>query len=59
MLTMLDFWAHVDQCSPGILDILLSVDISLFFCLDSLPVQSGDRLLLKEQESGIGEGKNG
>jgi hypothetical protein len=53
------FLGAVDQCSLAILDILLSVDISLFFSPDSLPVHGGDRLLLKEQPSGISQGKNG
>jgi hypothetical protein len=53
------FLGAVDQCSLGLLDILLSVDISLFFFPDSLPVQSGDRLLPKEQGPGIGQRKNG
>ncbi len=53
------FLGAVDQCSLGLLDILLSVDISLFFSPDSLPIQRGDRLLLKEWRPGIGQRKNG
>jgi hypothetical protein len=41
------FLGAVDQCSLGFLDILFSVDISLFFSPDSRSVHSGDRLLLK------------
>jgi hypothetical protein len=53
------FLGAVDQCSLGLLDILLSVDISLFFSPNSLPGQSGDRLLLKEWRLGISQRKNG